>query len=164
MRDSERQQGIQAGASHRQARLLDAFLVLRMRNSSEAVLASSSGRSVAPWRHILWWLRRSSRRQCFIVSDATGVIGYVRFSLHAEGVFIWSFAKEPSRNGVGKSLVSQGMLAIKVQNCKILLAVVRRDNAVSKRLHESVGFMRVDPRIFSVDVSQDEVLLARELD
>ena len=129
----------------RRPNLIESFLLRAWRNSVVVQGMDESYRKVPMLRHLVWAFGTERRMLSFIVSDCLGDIGYVRFTKRNDaGHLFWSFAKNPSRSGVGRILMSQGVeICQSVLGAGCVFAKIHKSNCGSVRLHKELGFEEV---------------------
>lgn len=149
----------------RAATLRDGMTLLRIRNNPRARKSSSSPELISYFKHLTWMLRRQNRKATFLVSDSSGLLGYVRFRSIGKDCFVWSFAKDPHREGVGFQLATCGLAHFrKLFHPVKILAVVQVTNTRSLEIHNSLGFRRQEAREQGIDLRTGEVLMSLSLD
>ena len=122
--------------------LIESFLLRAWRNSVVVQEMDDSFRKVPVLRHLVWAFGTERRMLSFIVSDCAGDIGYVRFTTRNDARhLVWSFAKNPSRSGVGRALMLQGIeISQSVLGARCVFAKIHRSNRSSIKLHKELGF------------------------
>ena len=146
----------------RAASWLDIATLLRIRNGSQAVKASSRNLRISWREHLRWFRVKENRKLTFLVHDQVGLLGYVRFARTLQAKeFLWSFAKFPPRNKVGTKLTRSALeYFCSTEDCERVHAVVKESNAHSVRIHRELGFCFQTRRIPGITVRDDEILMS----
>lgn len=131
-----------ANVTFRRPSLIESFLLRAWRNSIVVQGMDVSFRKVTLLRHLVWAFGTERRMLSFIVSDRVGDIGYVRFTKRNDARHLyWSFAKNPSRSGVGRTLMLQGIqISQSVLGAGCVYAKIHKSNFGSIKLHKELGF------------------------
>lgn len=103
-------------------------------------------------------------RLSYLVADDHGVLGYVRFLSVEEGSYLWSFAKNPQRNSVGKLLLEAGVECARKLGATRILAKVEEQNVKSVFLHEQMGFVLFPGSISRIKSDPGQLLFLLRLD
>jgi RimJ/RimL family protein N-acetyltransferase len=149
----------------RRCKYFDSLALFRLRNSPEAVFYSPSKEPIGLLSHIRWTFRGQNIRNSFLVFDESGIIGYVRFSQLDDKVFTWSFAKDPSRTRVGRTLLQAGLVhCAPIVGARTVVAFIQANNTASLLLHEQFGFTPTERYPAAQVYDSDQVVLARQLD
>ena len=144
--------------------LRDGQTLMRIRNNPQARRSSSSPDPISLAKHWSWMLRRQNRKTAYLISDSNGLLGYIRFRSIGRGRFVWSFAKDPQRRGVGLQLATCGLAHFRSLFDPVkILAVVRVTNYRSLEIHNSLGFRSQENPEPEISLQSDEVLLALTL-
>jgi L-amino acid N-acyltransferase YncA len=125
----------------------DGQLIWLWRNDHATRMVSQKTAPI-PWAdHMAWWdsaLASDERR--ILIAEAAGVpVAMVRFDRSDEEGFEVSINLAPAArgSGLGGRILSEACKAFRSQHNEArLLAMIRRDNSASRRIFESLGFVR----------------------
>lgn len=136
-----------APLSMRRATLDDAETLLRWRNDPGTREVSRQADVVLLADHLAWLASSlaDDKRVLLVASDPAGDVGTVRWDLVDPGVWEVSITVAPDRRGQGlaRPLLSAGEEALHetVGDPRVLDATVHEDNAASRRLFASAGYL-----------------------
>jgi UDP-2,4-diacetamido-2,4,6-trideoxy-beta-L-altropyranose hydrolase len=132
----------------RSAREDDSAMLMALRNDPDAIAFSVSGRAVTAEEHERWFARvlaDQAPHRLWIAESNGEPVGQLRIDIAADSGTV-SIAVSPEHRGRG---IATAMLQALVSNVAAegtpsrLTAVVRSDNAASRRAFAAVGFREV---------------------
>jgi UDP-2,4-diacetamido-2,4,6-trideoxy-beta-L-altropyranose hydrolase len=131
----------------RAVRVEDSSRILAWRNDPDAVRFSGNGRAVTAGEHRAWFsqvVAKGSRTRLWIAEELGEPIGQVRIDVEGD-IGTVSIAVAPDRRGHGAgTAMLRAIVAAAASDptLRILIALVRPDNAASLRAFAAAGFRR----------------------
>ena len=130
----------------------------------DEVLAIERASFSMPWSRgaFLYELEENRVARCFVVRDATRVVGYICLWEVADEMHVTNIAVHPEarRRGIGRLLLTSILAEARRQRTRIVLLEVRPSNIEARGLYESFGFRVVGRRRgYYYDTGEDALVM-----
>ena len=130
----------------------------------DEVLAIERASFSMPWSRgaFLYELEENRVARCYVVRDATRVVGYICLWEVADEMHVTNIAVHPEarRRGIGRLLLTSILAEARRQGTRIVLLEVRPSNIEARGLYESFGFRVVGRRRgYYYDTGEDALVM-----
>jgi len=133
------------GLKFRRVKETDIWDIYKLSNDPTVRFFSISRKPISRKEHIDWF-QKVDKRFFFVAQLGSEVVGQIRFDKREENLYEVSISVHPLHRGkgIGKFLLSEGLkkLLKEVEKATVI-ARVREENRVSRRLFEGFGFQEL---------------------